>query len=88
MKQSTLASFNFKKSSNDPDGQSLSNLHRKKILTHVCRRSPTSVAPPPKKKKKKRKAFPSSWLSQFDLLGFDEKRGTIHLMFHFNETID
>ena len=30
---------------------------------------------------KKRKAFPSSWLSQFDFLGFDEKRGTMHLMF-------
>ena len=37
---------------------------------------------------KKRKAFPSSWLTQFDLLGFDEKRGTMHLMFYFNETID
>ena len=38
--------------------------------------------------KKKREVFPSSWLSQFDLLGFDEKRGTMHLMFHFNETYD
>ena len=30
---------------------------------------------------KKTKAFPSSWLSQFDLLGFNKKRGTMHLMF-------
>ena len=34
----------------------------------------------------KREVLPSSWLSQFDLLGFDEKRGTMHLMFYFNET--
>ena len=60
----------------------IGRVHRKKILMHVRHRSPTSVGP------KKRKVFPSSWLSQFDLLGFDEKRGTMHLMFHFNETID
>ena len=49
----------------------------KKILTHVD--SLQAWTP------KKREVLPFSWLSQFDLLGFDEKRGTIHLMFHFNE---
>ena len=44
--------------------------------------------PPPPPKKKKRKVFPSSWLSSFDLHGFDEKQGSMHLMFHCNETID
>ena len=57
-------------------------VHRKKILMHAHRLSPTSIGP------KKRKAFPSSWHSQFDLPGFDEKIGTMHLMFHFNETVD
>ena len=36
----------------------------------------------------KNKVFPSSWLSQFDLHGFDEKQGSMHLMFHCNETLD
>ena len=57
-------------------------VHRKKILTHVRHRSPTSLG------QKKRKAFQSSCLSQFDLLGLNKKRGTMHLIFHLNETID
>ena len=73
MKQQTLASSNFK------GGQMIRmdrhRVHRKKILMHVCRRSPTSMGP------HKRKAFPFSWLTKFDLLGFDEKRGTMHLIF-------
>ena len=76
--QPTFAAFNFKSSSNDQDGPS------PKILEEnidTCR-FPTSMDPI------KREVLPSSWLSQFDLLGFDDKRGTMHLMFHFNETID
>ena len=80
MKQPTLASFNFKKSSNDQDGPH--RVHKKKISMHVRRLFPTSVGPP------KNKVFPSSWLSQFDLHGFDEKQESMHLMFHCNETID
>ena len=74
--QPTLAAFNFKSSSNDQDGPSASTLEEN---IDACR-FPTSVD------SKKREAFPSSWLSQFDLVGFDEKRGTMHLIFHFNET--
>ena len=72
--QPTFAAFNFKSSSNYQDGRSLSTLEEN-IDT---RRFPTSMDP------KKREVLPSSWLSQFDLLGFDEKRGTMYLMFHFN----
>ena len=76
--QPTFAAFNFKSLSNDEDGRSHSTLEE-----HIdtCQ-FPTRMDP------KKREVLPSSWLSQFDLLGFDEKRGTMHLMFHFNETND
>ena len=74
--QLTFSAFNFRRSSNDQDGPS----HWKKILTHAD--SLQAWTP------KKREALLSSQLSQFDLLGFNEKRGTIHLMFHFNETND
>ena len=76
--QPTLAAFNFKSSSIDQDGPSRSTLEEN---IDACR-FPTSVD------QKKREVFPSSWLSQFELLCFDEKRGTVHLMFHFNETND
>ena len=53
--QQTLAAFNFKSSSNDQDGPSLSTLEE----NIDARRFPTSVPPfpppPPKKKKKKKK---------------------------------
>ena len=74
----TFAAFNFKSSSNDQDGRSPSTLEEN---IDTCR-FPTSMDP------KKREALPSSWLSQFDFLGFDEKRRTMHSMFHFNETND
>ena len=74
--QPTFAAFNFKSSSNDQDGWSPSTLEEN---IDTCQ-FPTSMDP------KKRGVLPSSWLSQFDLLGFYEKRGTMHLMFHFNET--
>ena len=77
--QPTFAAFNFKSSSNDQDGSSPNTLEEN---IDACR-FPTSVDPP-----KKRAVPPSSWLTQFDLLGFDEKRGTMYLMFHFNETND
>ena len=48
---------------------------------HVRPQFPTSMDP-------KKEVLPSSLLSQFDLLSFDEKRGTMHFMFHFNETTD
>ena len=81
MKQPTMASFNFERSSNDQDGP-LPGTQEEDI--DACSPSiPYKRGPP-----KKRKVFPSSWLSQFDLIGFDEKRGNMHLMFHFNETID
>ena len=76
--QPTLAAFNFKSSSNDQVGPSPSTLEEN---IDACR-FPTSLG------LKKREVFPSLWLSQFDLLGYDEKRGTMHLMFHFNETND
>ena len=76
--QPTFAAFNFKSSSNDQDGPSPSTLEEN---IDTCR-FPTSMDP------RKRKALPSPWLSQFHLLGFDEKRGTMHLMFHLNETND
>ena len=69
----TFAAFNFKSASNDQDGPSPSTLEEN---TDTCR-FPTSMDP------KKREVLPSSWISQFDLLGFDEKRGTMHLIFHF-----
>ena len=77
--QPTFAAFNFTSSSNDQDGPLPSKLKENK---DACR-FPTSMEhpPPPPPKKKKREVLPSSWLSQFDLLGFDEKRGTMHLMF-------
>ena len=80
MKQPTLASFNFKRSSSDQDGPRPSKLEEN---IDTCSPSITYEHGP-----KKIKVFPSSWLSQFDLLGFYEKRGTMHLIFHFNETID
>ena len=51
--QQTLAAFNFKSSSNDQDGPSLSTLEE----NIDARRFPTRVppSPPPKKKKKKKK---------------------------------
>ena len=76
--QPTFAAFNFKSSSKDQDGPSLSTLEEN---IDTCR-FPTSMDP------RKREALPSPWLSQFHLLGFDKKRGTMHLMFHFNETND
>ena len=76
--QPTFAAFNFKSSSNDQDGPSPSTLEEN---IDTCRFH-TNMDP------QKREALPSSWLSQFDLLGFNEKRGTMHLMFHFNETND
>ena len=80
--QPTFAAFNFKSSSNDQDGPSPSTLEEN---IDTCR-FPTSIDQK-KKKKKKKKVLPSSWLSQFDLLGFDEKRGTMLLMFHFKVPI-
>ena len=74
----TLAALNFKSLSNDQDGPPSSTLEEN---IDACR-FPTSMGP------KKRKVFPSSWLNQFDLLGINEKRGMMHLMFHFNETND
>ena len=86
MKQPILTSLNFKRSSDDQDGQSPSTLEKN---IDACspsipyKRGP--YCPPPFK----RKTFPSLWFRQFDLLGFDENRGTKHLIvFHFNETID
>ena len=76
--QPTFAAFNFKSLSNDQDGLSPSTLEEN---IDTCR-FPTSMDP------QKREALPSSWLSQFDLLGIDDKRGMKHLMFHFNETND
>ena len=76
--QPKLAAFNFKSSSNDQDGRSPSTLEEN-IGPY---RFPMSVG------QKKREVFPFSWLSQFDLLGFDGKRGRMHLMFHFNESND
>ena len=76
--QPTFAAFNFKSSSNDQDRPTPSTLEEN---IDTCR-FPTSMYP------KKREVLPSSWLIQFDLLGFDEKRGTMHLIFHFNETND
>ena len=76
--QPTLAASNFKISSNDQDRPSLSTLEEN---IDACR-FPTSKGP------KNREVFPSSWFSHFDLFGFDKKRGTMHLMFHFNETND
>ena len=76
--QPIFAAFNFKSSSNDQDGQSLSTLEEN---IDACR-FPTSMDP------QKKEVLPSSWLCQFDLLGFDEERGTMNLMFHFNETND
>ena len=76
--QPTFASFNFRSSSNDQDGRSPSTLEEN---IDTCR-FPTNMDP------QKSEVLPSSWLSQFDLLGFDEKRGTMHLMFHFNANND
>ena len=76
--QPTFPAFNFKSLSNDQDGPSPSTLEEN---IDVCR-FPTNMDPP------KKEVLPSSWLSQFDLLGFDEKRQMVHLMFHFNETKD
>ena len=59
--QPTFAAINFKSSSNDQDGPSPSTLEEN---IDTCR-FPTSMDP------KIREALPSSWLSQFDLLGFD-----------------
>ena len=42
----------------------------------------------PYKRGPKKNSKTSSWLTKFDLLCSEEKRGTMHLMFHFNETID
>ena len=75
--QPTFPAFNFISLSNDQDGPSPSTLEEN---IEACR-FPTSTDPP-------KKVLPSSWLSQFDLLGFDEKRGKTHLMLHFNETND
>ena len=71
--QPTFAAFDFKSLSNDQNGPSLSTLEEN---IDACR-FPTSMDP------QKREVLPSSWLSQFDLLGFDEKRGKMHLMVHF-----
>ena len=58
-----------------------------KILTHIRRSFQTSLPPPPPPQKKTKKTlFLSTWLSQFDLLRFDEKNGTMHDTFHFSET--
>ena len=70
--QPTFAAFNFKSSSNDQDGPSLSTLEEN---IDTCR-FPTWTP-------KKEKCF-----RPHGLASFDEKRGTMHLMFHFNETND
>ena len=71
--QLTFSAFDFKSLSNEQDGRSPSTLEEN---------IDTCMDP------KKREVLPSSWLSHFDVLGFDEKRGTKHLIFHFNETND
>ena len=76
--QPTFAAFDFKVC--QVTRMDCHQVQWKKILTHAD--SLQAWTP------KKREELPSSWLSQFDLLGFDEKRGTMHLMFHFNEIND
>ena len=68
MKQLTLASFNPKRSSNDRDEPSSSTEEEYWRMFAI---NPLQAWAP-----KKRNTFPSSWLSQFDLLGFDKERGT------------
>ena len=72
MKQPTLASFDFKMSSNDKDGPSLSKSgENTKAYSSLI---PDMHGP------KKRKFFQSSWLSQFDWRHSDKKNGTMHRM--------
>ena len=72
MKQPTLAAFNFKRSSSDQNGLSLSTSGEN---TNAC-----SLIPDVRDlQKKKKKMFHFSCLSQFDLLRSDKKNGTMHL---------
>ena len=72
MKQPTLASFNFKRLSNDQDGPSPSSFGEN---TKACLWSIPDVYVGPNKENC---LNPSSWLSQFDLLRSDKKNGTMH----------
>ena len=71
--QPTLAAFYFESLSSGQDRLSPSTLEEN---IDACR-FPTSEGP------KKREVFQSSWLSQFDSLGFNEKRATMHLNVSF-----
>ena len=69
--QPTLAAFNFKSLSNDQDGPSTLEEN-----IEACR-FPTSMDP------QKIEVLPSSWLSQFDLLG-EKRKGAFYFSFLTN----